>query len=113
VFGRRDKEKLKSRGEGICWGGVTKRYVGRLDKMVVLVTGIEGGRLARVAERESQNEREEEMFDVACSLPLDFLFATCPPSELKWEKTRGFIMGGELDPNDIIFTDSTLIPHSH
>jgi hypothetical protein len=38
------------------------------------------------------------MFDLACSLPLDFLFATCPPSELKWEKTGGFIMGGEPDP---------------
>jgi hypothetical protein len=57
--------------------------LGRLDKMVVLVTGIGGGRSVRVAKRESQNEREEEMFDVACSLPLDFLFAMCPPSELK------------------------------
>ena len=73
--------------------------LGRLDKMVVLVTGIGGGRSMRVAQRESQNEREEEMFDVACSLPLDFLFATCPPSELKWEKTGGFIMGGEPEPD--------------
>ena len=70
----------------------------RFDKKVVLVTGIGGSRSMRVAERESQNEREEEMFDVACFLPLDFLFATCPPSELKWEKTWGFMMGGEPDP---------------
>ena len=67
--------------------------------MVVLVTGIGGSRSMRVAERESQNEREEEMFDVVCSLSLDFLFAPCPPSELKCEKTGGFIMGGKPDPN--------------
>ena len=53
-------------------------------------------RLARVAER--AKKKEEHMFDVACSSPLDCLFATCAPFKLKWEKTGGFIMGGEPDP---------------
>jgi hypothetical protein len=39
------------------------------------------------------------MVTVACFLPLDFLFVTCPSSKLKWEKTLGFIMGGEPNPN--------------
>ena len=55
-------------------------------------------RSAKVAKR--AKKKEEQMFNVACSLSLDFLFVTCAPSELKWEKTRGFIMGGEPDPID-------------
>jgi hypothetical protein len=38
-------------------------------------------RSARVVER--SKKKEEQMFDVAASSPLDFLFATCAPSELK------------------------------
>jgi hypothetical protein len=53
-------------------------------------------RSARVAER--AKKKKEHMFDVTCSSPLDFLFATCALSELKWEKTGRFIMGREPDP---------------
>ena len=67
---------------------------------------VEGGgsgsrnRLAIVAKR--AKKKEEQMFDMACSSPLDFLFATCASSELKWENTGGFIMGGEPDPYFIL-----------
>ena len=49
---------------------------------------VEGGgsgsknRSARVAEK--AKKKEEQIFNVACSSPLDFFFTTCASSELKW-----------------------------
>ena len=47
------------------------------------------------------------VFGVASLWPLDFIFAACPSSVLKWERTGDFKTGGE--PNPFYNTSSTLL----
>ena len=47
------------------------------------------------------------VFGVASLWPLYFIFAACPSSVLKWERTGDFKTGGE--PNPFYNTSSTLL----